>query len=77
MRSAPCTKGIQVSPWFFYSNYLIIVEYDKAMDYPYSIYNANPHNPELPNISAKPIYDKMKGNPKYIELLKKMNLPIN
>jgi hypothetical protein len=71
-------KGIQVSPWFFYTSYLTIGEYDKAMDYLEIINEDNNHNPLLPErLSTKSTYDKMKGNPRYIELLKKMNLPIN
>ena len=70
-------KGVQVSPWFFYTSYLTIGEYDKAMDYLVIIYEENNRNPDLPYVSVKAIYNKMKGNPRYIELLKKMNLPIN
>ena len=51
------TKGIQVSTWFFYSSYLTIGEYDKAMDYLEIIYEDNKHNPELPYLSVKPTYD--------------------
>jgi hypothetical protein len=47
------------------------------MDYLEIIYEDNNRNPNLPYYSAKSTYDKMKGNPRYIELLKKMNLPIN
>ena len=60
-----------------YTSYLTIGEYDKAMDYLEIIYEDNNRNPTLPYLSAKNEYDKMKGNPRYIELLKKMNLPIN
>jgi adenylate cyclase len=70
-------KGIQVSNGFFYTSYLTIGEYDKAMDYLEIIYEANHNNPNLPYLSAKDTYDKMKGNPRYLEFLKKMNLPIN
>jgi len=70
-------KGIQVNPWFVYFKYFYLGKYDKAMDYLEIIYEDNNHNPNLPYQSAKNIYDKMKGNPRYIELLKKMNLPIN
>ena len=68
---------IQDPPWFFFASYLTIGEYDKAMDYLEIIYEDNNHNPALPYQSTKFVYDKMKGNPRYIELLKKMNLPIN
>ena len=68
---------IQVSPWLVYGKYFILGKYDKAMDYLEIIYEENNRNPELPYLSAKSKYDKMKGNPRYIEFLKKMNLPIN
>ena len=70
-------NDIQVSPRYLFQKYFILGKYDKAMDYLEIIYKNNPHNPELPYYSAKSTYDKMKGNPRYIELLKKMNLPIN
>jgi len=68
---------IQVSPWLVYGKYFTLGKYDKAMDYLEIIYKNNSRNPDLPYQSAKNIYDKMKGNSRYIELLKKMNLPIN
>jgi len=70
-------NGISVTDGFFYYTYLQFGNYDKAMDYLESIYEANPHNPNLPYYSAKDTYEKMKGNRRYLELLKKMNLPIN
>ena len=41
------------------------------------VYENNNHAPNLPYISAKSTYDKMKGNQRYLELLKKMNLPVD
>ena len=70
-------NDIQVNPWLVYGKYFTLGKYDKAMDYLEIIYENNNHNPNLPYKSAKSTYDKMKGNPRYIELLKKMNLPIN
>ncbi len=70
-------KGIFVTDGFFYYSYLRLRNIDKAMDYLEKIYEANPHNPELPYLSAKKTYNKMKGNQRYLELLKKMNLPVN
>ncbi|MDX2413639.1 MAG: hypothetical protein QNK33_00485, partial [Bacteroidales bacterium] len=68
---------IHVSLGFVYVKYFNLGKYDKAMDYLEIIYEDNNHNPELPYISVKPTYDTMKDNPRYLELLKKMNLPIN
>jgi len=70
-------KGIEVSPWLVFISSFNPGEYDKAMDYLEIIYEDNNHDPALPYQSTKFVYDKMKGNPRYIELLKKMNLPIN
>ena len=70
-------KGIQVSAEFFIEVYFDLGKYDKAMDYLEKISEENNHHPRLPYQSSKNVYDKMKGNPRYIELLKKMNLPIN
>jgi len=70
-------NGIQVSPEFVYGKYFTLGKYDKAMDYLEIIYEENNRNPGLPYYSAKPIYDRMKGNQRYLELLKKMNLPID
>lgn len=68
---------IHVNPWFVYFKYFNLGKYDKAMDYLEIIYEDNNRDPNLPYLSAKSTYDKMKGNPRYIELLRKMNLPIN
>ena len=68
---------IQVSVNFFIDMYLNLGKYDKLMDYLDRSFEDNNRNPDLPYLSIKPTYDKMKGNPRYIELLKKMNLPIN
>jgi len=70
-------KGIYVTDGFIISTYFVMGKYDKAMDYLDIMYEDNNGNPNLPYYSAKSTYDKMKGNPRYLELLKKMNLPIN
>ncbi len=70
-------NGIQISTALLYQKYFILGKNDKAMDYLEIFYEDNPHNPDLPYFSAKSTYDKMKGNPRYLELLRKMNLPIN
>ena len=70
-------KDIPVSHRLVYLKYFNLGKYDKAMDYLERMYEANPNNPNLPYFSAKDTYDKMKGNQRYLELLKKMNLPID
>ena len=57
--------------------YFTVGKYDKVMDYYEMVYENNNHDPNLPYISAKSTYDKMKGNQRYLELLKKMNLPVS
>ena len=57
--------------------YLKLGDYDKVMDYYEIIYENNNHDPNLPYISAKSTYDKMKGNQRYLALLEKMNLPVS
>jgi tetratricopeptide (TPR) repeat protein len=56
--------------------YFTVGKYNKAMDYYEIAYENNNHDPNLPYISVKSIYDKLKDNPRYIALLKKMNLPV-
>jgi len=56
--------------------YLKIGNYDRAMDYFEEMYVKK--DPNLPFISGKVIqYPELKDNPRYIALLKKMNLPVD
>jgi adenylate cyclase len=57
--------------------YFTVGKYDKVMDYYEMVYENNNHDPNLPYISAKSTYDKMKGNQRYLALLEKMNLPVS
>jgi tetratricopeptide (TPR) repeat protein/TolB-like protein len=52
-----------------------IKNYEKALDYYEKAFES--HSPGLPYFSCKPIYDELKDNPRYIALLKKMNLPVD
>jgi len=55
--------------------YLEINNYEKALDYYEKAYEI--HHPNMPYIGGLVLnYDKLKDNPRYIELLKKMNLPL-
>ena len=54
------------------NRYLEIKEYDKAMDWLETGYEI--HSPIMPYISIR--WDQLKDYPRYIELLKKMNLPL-
>ncbi len=68
-------KGGQISVSGQANRYLKVKKYDKALDYlekGYSIHDAN-----TPYIALLPIqYKQLKDNPRFIELLKKMNLPL-
>jgi adenylate cyclase len=57
--------------------YILIGEYERAMDYFEKMYEENIRDPNLPYISTKSTYDVMKDNIRYIELLRKLNLPID
>jgi tetratricopeptide (TPR) repeat protein len=59
------------------NRYISAGKYNKAMDCYEQIYENNNYDPNLPYISIKSTYDKMKDNPRYIALLKKMNLPVH
>ena len=54
--------------------YIEVKKYDKALDYFERAYEA--HDPSLPLISNNTYFKEMKDNPRYIELLRKMNLPV-
>jgi adenylate cyclase len=57
------------------SRYLEIKEYDKAMDWLEKSYEIR--SPSMPYIgSLVKNYEQLRDNPRYIELLKKMNLPL-
>ena len=57
------------------TRYIEVGEYDKAMDYLEKEFETR--SPNLPSISNNTIYNKMKDNPRYIDLMKKMNLPVD
>lgn len=55
--------------------YLELNDYDRAFDYFEKAYDI--HHPNMPYISvAEQNYEQLRDNPRYIELLKKMNLPL-
>ncbi len=71
------SEEIQFPPTFFFDRYLALGNYDRAMDYLEIAYDDHSQRKDigLPYQSVKGVYDKMKDNPRYIALLKKMNLP--
>ena len=70
-------KDGHLSPSSQAIKYFTIGKYDKVMDYYEMVYENNNRDTNLPYISAKSTYDKMKGNQRYLALLKKMNLPVS
>jgi class 3 adenylate cyclase/TolB-like protein len=52
---------------------IMVKKYDRALDYLEKAYDR--HSPNLPSISNNSTYNKLKDNPRYLDLLKKMNLP--
>jgi tetratricopeptide (TPR) repeat protein len=57
------------------NRYITVKKYNKAMDYFEKAYEM--HSPNLLSISKNTTFNKMKDYPRYIELLKKMNLPVD
>jgi len=68
-------KDIRLSEKKLADKYLTVKNYDKALDHYEKAFEI--HDPNLPYISNKTTYNEMKDNPRYIELLKKMSLPVN
>ena len=78
-------KEIPFGPNYFFNQHLTIGQYDKAMDYleifftdlmKRGKYQFLRGKTDMAYIGTKPYFSKMKDNPRYIELLKKMNLPV-
>jgi len=67
-------KEVRLSDKDLADKYLSIKKYNKALDYYEKAFEN--HSPRLPYFSSKPIYNELKDNPRYIALLKKMNLPV-
>ena len=54
--------------------YLSAGDYDKAIDWLENAYEV--HHPSLPYIGFHPIYDPLRSDPRFQDLLRKMNLPV-
>ena len=68
-------KAGLMHPYSQAGRYVTVGEYDRALDIYEEIYE-NTRNPNLPYLSCKPVFYKMNGNPRYLALLEKMNLPV-
>ena len=70
-------KDGRIDEWSQAGRYVTVGDYDKAMDYYEAFYDKNNRFTRLPELSAKSVYDKMKGNERYLALLEKLNLPVS
>jgi TolB-like protein len=70
-------SGTNIRPILIGLIYFRAENFDKALYWYEMAFEENKYDPNLPYISAKNTYDKMKDKPGYIELLKKMNLPVD
>ena len=63
-----------VYPTFVAKHYLYAGDYDVAMDFIERSFEV--HDPNLPHIAAPdPIFDPLRSNPRFQDLLRRMNLP--
>ena len=65
-------KERQINIYETVASYMEIKEYDKAMDWLEKGYEI--HHPDMPFVGRW--WDQLKNNPRYLELLEKMNLPL-
>jgi hypothetical protein len=67
-------KGF-MEPWYMAKDYMRVKKYDKVLDWLEKGYEI--HSPMMPYIgNADFRSDQLNNNPRYIELLKIMNLPL-
>jgi len=64
-------------PGVLVNNYMLLGDYDKAVDNLEIAYHAHKNNPNWVYFSNKDYYDKLKGDPRYLAILKEMNLPVS
>jgi hypothetical protein len=55
--------------------YLYAGDYDRAIDWLETAYEV--HSANVPYISFDPRYDPLRSNPRFQDLLRRMNLPTN
>ena len=63
-----------ITPADLATAYIYANQPDKAMDWLEKAYEI--HDPQMIFLGKNPYYNKLKDNPRYIALLKKMNLPL-
>jgi tetratricopeptide (TPR) repeat protein len=64
---------VGVYPLFVAKHYLYAGDYDIAMDFIEKSFEV--HDPNLPYIAPEPLFDPLRSNPRFQDLLRRMNLP--
>jgi tetratricopeptide (TPR) repeat protein len=63
-------------PDALFEKYMLIGEYQKAVDNLDIMYHNNPRAPGNPYVSQRHYYDRLKADPRYLAILREMNLPV-
>ena len=64
-------------PAALFEKYMIIGEYQKAVDNLVIMYKDNSRSPDYPYFSTQHYYERLKGDPRYLDILRDMNLPVS
>jgi hypothetical protein len=65
--------GPSFGPMGIAPKYLFSGDYDQAIDWLETAYEV--HSPNVPYIGAWPLWDPLRSDPRFQDLLRKMNLP--
>jgi TolB-like protein/Tfp pilus assembly protein PilF len=71
--SAASWRGRVFMPTFIAQQYIYAGDHDKAIEWLDEAYEN--HDPSLPYIGTLPLYDPLRSNPRFQDLLRRMNLP--
>jgi len=69
----PGSPRLARDPRLIAKQYLGVGDYDRAVEWLEKAYGV--HHPSLPYVGFYPIYDPLRGDPRFQDLLRKMNLP--
>jgi len=64
-----------VTPWQIGTLYTRAGDEERALDYLEKAYEA--HDPNMPSLAVDPIFDYMRGDPRFQALLRKLGLPVS
>jgi tetratricopeptide (TPR) repeat protein len=64
-----------VRSFYVAKHYLYAGDYDLAMDFIEKAFEA--HDPGMPYLAPDPIYDPLRSDPRFQDLLRRMNLPLS